>query len=56
MKKIFKSLVTVGAAALFLAACGQEAAQDDIRTVKVGVIAERDEVWEHVLEQLEENN
>ena len=41
MKKIFKSLVTVGAAALFLAACGQEAAQEDIRTVKIGVVGER---------------
>ena len=56
MKKIFKSLVTVGAAALFLAACGQEAAQEDIRTVKIGVVGERNEVWEHVQEQLEENN
>lgn len=56
MKKIFKSLVTVGAAALFLVACGQEAAQEDIRTVKIGVVGERNEVWEHVQEQLEENN
>ena len=50
MKKIFKSLVTVGAAALFLAACGQEAAQEDIRTVKIGVVGDRFEVWEYFQE------
>lgn len=56
MKKIVKSLVTVGAAVLFLAACGQEAAQEDTRTVKIGVVGERNEAWEHVQQQLEENN
>lgn len=34
----------------------KEAAQEDIRTVKIGVVGERNEVWEHVQEQLEENN
>ena len=56
MKRTVKSLFTIGAAVLFLAACGQEAAQEDIRTVKIGVVGERNEAWEHVQEQLEENN
>lgn len=56
MKRTVKGLFTIGAAVLFLAACGQEASQEDIRTVKIGVVGERNEAWEHVQEQLEENN
>lgn len=56
MKKMIKSLLAIGASALFLAACGQEAAQEDVRTVRLGVIGERTEAWEHVQEQLEEHD
>lgn len=55
-EKIFKSLVTVRRRRRFSARAAKEAAQEDIRTVKIGVVGERNEVWEHVQEQLEENN
>ena len=55
MKKIIKICVLLLTVPLFLAACSATASQDEVRTVKVGVIGDKNDQWEHIQEQLVKN-
>ena len=44
------SLLTIGA----LAACGNSNAAEETTVVKLGVVGEQNEAWEHVQEELKE--
>lgn len=46
----------IGLLALFsLAACGTNQADEETTVVKLGVVGEQNEAWEHVQEELKEN-
>lgn len=57
-RNVVKGLATgaLGLLALFsFAACGSSQADEEATVVKLGVVGEQNEAWEHVQEELKEN-
>ena len=59
MKRNVVNVLTTGVIGLFalfsLAACGTNQADEETTVVKLGVVGEQNEAWEHVQEELKEN-